>query len=145
VWQAEPWLVPMRDNWVSANVSLVKNMPEQYLTQVEQAVRAGVAQGVGVKGLAKELEKINGVNKRRAELIASDQIGKANAELTQYRQKDLGIEEYEWSSSNDSRVRPSHAAAEGKIFRWDTPPVSTGGNPGYPIKCRCSGLPVFPD
>jgi len=145
VWQSEPWLVPMRDNWVAANTSLIKNMPQQYLTQVDAVVRAGVSQGVGVKGLAKELAKIEGIDKRRAELIASDQIGKANASLSQYRQKDLGIEEYEWSSSNDSRVRPTHAQAEGKIFRWDTPPASTGGHPGYPIKCRCTALAVFPD
>jgi len=145
VWQSEPWLVPMRDNWVAANTSLIKNMPQQYLTQVDAVVRAGVAQGVGVKGLAKELAKIEGIDKRRAELIASDQIGKANASLSQYRQKDLGIEEYEWSSSNDSRVRPTHAEAEGKIFRWDTPPASTGGHPGYPVRCRCTALAVFPD
>jgi SPP1 gp7 family putative phage head morphogenesis protein len=145
VWQSEPWLIPMRDNWVAANTSLIKNMPQQYLTQVDAVVRAGVSQGVGVKGLAKELERINGIDKRRAELIASDQIGKANAALTQHRQTDLGIEEYEWSSSNDSRVRPTHAAAEGKIFRWDTPPASTGGHPGHAVRCRCSALANFPD
>lgn len=145
IWQSEPWLIPLRDNWVSANTALIKNMPQQYLTQVESIVRAGVSQGVGVKGLAKELEKINGIDKRRAELIASDQIGKSNAALTQRRQTDLGIDTYEWSSSNDSRVRPTHAEAEGKIFRWDEPPASTGGHPGTAIKCRCSALAVFPD
>lgn len=146
VWQSEPWLIPMRNNWVASNTALIKNMPQQYLTQVESVVRAGVSQGVGVKGLAKELEKINGIDKRRAKLIATDQIGKANAALTQHRQTDLGIETYEWSSSNDSRVRPTHAQADGKMFRWDTPPVSTGGNhPGMEIRCRCSALAVFPD
>lgn len=145
VWQSEPWLIPMRNNWVAANVSLVKNMPQQYLTQVEAVVRQGVAQGVGVRGLAQQLEKIQGIDARRAKLIATDQIGKANAALTQHRQQDLGIETYEWSSSNDSRVRPTHAEAEGKIFRWDKPPASTGGHPGQSVRCRCSGLPVFPD
>jgi len=145
VWQSEPWIIPMRDNWVAANVSLVKNMPQQYLTQVEAAVRAGVAQGVGVRGLAQQLEKIQGIDARRAKLIATDQIGKANAALTQHRQTDLGIETYEWSSSNDSRVRPTHAQAEGQVYRWDTPPELTGGHPGYPVRCRCTALAVFPD
>lgn len=144
VWQSEPWLIPMRDNWVAANTALIKNMPQQYLTQVDSIVRAGVAQGVGVKGLAKELEKVKGVDARRAKLIATDQIGKANAALTQQRQSDLGIETYEWSSSNDSRVRPTHAQAEGQIFKWAKPPALTGGHPGQSVRCRCSGLPVFP-
>ena len=34
VWQSEPWLIPMRDNWVASNTALIKNMPQQYLTQV---------------------------------------------------------------------------------------------------------------
>jgi SPP1 gp7 family putative phage head morphogenesis protein len=145
VWRSEPWLIPLRDNWVASNVSLIRDMPQKYLTQVEQIVRSGVAQGLGVKGIAKQLEEVEGVDKRRAKLIASDQIGKANAALTQYRQIDLGLDKYVWRSSNDSRVRPTHAEAEGQTFEWAKPPSFTGGHPGHAVRCRCRAAPVFPD
>lgn len=145
VWRSEPWLVPLRNNWIASNVSLIKDMPVKYLTQVEQVVRSGVAQGIGTRGIAKQLEGIDGVDRRRARLIASDQIGKANAALTQYRQQDLGIDSYIWRSSNDSRVRPTHAEANGREFKWAEPPSFTGGHPGQAVRCRCQASAVFPD
>lgn len=146
VFRSEPWLIPLRDNWVASNVSLIRDMPQKYLTQVEGVVRAGVAQGLGVRGIATQLESVEGVDKRRAKLIASDQIGKANAALTQYRQQDLGIDSYVWRSSNDSRVRPTHAEANGQTFKWDKPPALTGGHhPGTDVRCRCSAAGIFPD
>lgn len=145
VFRSEPWLIPLRDNWVASNVSLIKDMPQKYLTQVEQIVRSGVSQGLGVRGIATQLESIEGVDRRRAKLIASDQIGKANAALTQHRQQDLGIDEYVWRSSNDSRVRPTHAEANGQTFKWAKPPSFTGGHPGQAVRCRCTAAAVFPD
>jgi SPP1 gp7 family putative phage head morphogenesis protein len=146
VFRSEPWLVPLRNNWVASNVALIKDMPQKYLTQVESVVRSGVAQGLGVRGIAGQLEQIQGIDKRRAKLIASDQIGKANAALTQYRQMDLGLDSYVWQSSNDSRVRPTHAEASGQVFKWDKPPSLTGGNhPGQAVRCRCRSRPIFPD
>jgi SPP1 gp7 family putative phage head morphogenesis protein len=145
VWRSEPWLVPLRDNWVASNVALIRDMPQKYLTQVDSVVRSGVAQGLGVRGIASQLESIGGIDKRRAKLIASDQVGKANAALTQYRQMDLGLDSYVWRSSNDSRVRPTHAEAEGQTFKWAKPPTFTGGHPGHAVRCRCRAAPVFPD
>ncbi len=145
LYRAEPWLVPLRDNWVQANVSLIRNMPQQYLTQVESIVRAGVAQGLTARGIASQLQDVEGIDRRRAKLIASDQIGKANAALTQHRQMDLGIDSYVWQDSNDSRVRPTHAEADGQVYEWAKPPSFTGGHPGQAVRCRCGASPVFPD
>jgi SPP1 gp7 family putative phage head morphogenesis protein len=95
------------------------------------------------------------VEKDRALFIARDQTSKLNADLTKQQQADAGVEEYVWDSSGDSRVRPCHAALNGKTFNWNDPPemwyetkkgrVNTGRrcHPGEDYQCRCVALPKF--
>jgi SPP1 gp7 family putative phage head morphogenesis protein len=144
VYRSEPWLAQAQTNWVASNTALIKSIPTQHMERVEQIIRNGVLQGESSKSLAEKIQAQAGVTKRRAILIAEDQIGKANGELTQHRQEDLGIEEYKWTTSHDERVRHSHRERDGKIFRWDKGPPN-GQNPGLEIKCRCYGSPVFPE
>ncbi len=47
---------------------------------------------------------------------------------------------YIWHTREDNKVRPSHAANDGKIFAWDNPPAT--GNPGEEYGCRCWAEPV---
>lgn len=42
---------------------------------------------------------------------------------------------YIWRTAGDDKVRPSHAANNGKIFAWDNPPET--GHPGAAQHCRC--------
>ena len=49
---------------------------------------------------------------------------------------------YVWRTRRDGRVRPSHAANDGKIFAWDNPPPT--GHPGYESGCRCVAMPYAP-
>lgn len=48
---------------------------------------------------------------------------------------------YIWSTQDDDKVRPSHAANEGRIFAWDNPPAT--GNPGDEPGCRCMAVPYY--
>lgn len=47
---------------------------------------------------------------------------------------------YRWRTSGDDKVRPSHAANEGRIFNWDVAPAT--GHPGEEPGCRCVAEPV---
>jgi len=47
---------------------------------------------------------------------------------------------YRWRTSGDDKVRPSHAANEGRIFNWDRAPAT--GHPGEEPGCRCTAEPV---
>lgn len=143
VYRSEPWLAQAQTNWVASNTSLIKDLPTQHMQRIEQIVRNGVLEGESSKTIAAKIEAAGGVTKRRAELIAVDQIGKANGELTKFRQQELGIEEYTWVDSHDERVRALHRHYDGKIFRWDNPP--SDGHPGMAIRCRCHASPRFPD
>ncbi|MBB4304089.1 hypothetical protein GGD81_003144 [Rhodobium orientis] len=46
---------------------------------------------------------------------------------------------YVWRTRGDGKVRPSHAANDGKIFAWDNPPPT--GHPGEDYGCRCIAEP----
>lgn len=146
VYRSEPWLKPLQENWIAQNVTLIKSVPEQYLNQVQGAVRRGVMEGQSIKTISENLQKIEGITENRANLIAADQVAKANAALSEHRMTDLGIEEYTWQTVHDERVRPAHAASDGDRLAFKTGnPKDHNLNPGQPVRCRCWARPVFPD
>jgi SPP1 gp7 family putative phage head morphogenesis protein len=130
-------------------------------------VRRGVATGRRHEEIMRELEDGYAVPKRRARLIARDQVSKLNADLAQSRQRDVGIEYYYWETSSDERVRGSrgeikagrHDVLDGKLCRWDDPSVYSDdegrtwrsrtaigayvGHPGEDYQCRCWARPKF--
>lgn len=142
VFRSEPWLLPRMNNWIDYNTSLIKSIPTQYIGKVEAAIRNGVMAGTAPREIAKEIKRLSGVTSYRAKFIARDQVSKANADLTQYRQQDLGITEYTWITSNDERVRPTHKAHANKIYKWSEPPKNTG-HPGQDYQCRCIARAIF--
>ncbi len=50
---------------------------------------------------------------------------------------------YIWRTAGDDKVRPSHAANDGKIIAWDNPPAT--GNPGEDFNCRCKAEAYVPE
>ena len=119
------------------------------LQGVSDVVHEAYDSGLRVEGLAARLAERFGVSDTRAELIAQDQILKLNAQISETRLRDAGVEEYIWITSRDERVRPEHLALDGTKHRWDDPPVSNKNgeknNPGTDVRCRCIANPVLPD
>lgn len=135
---------PVFETFVSDNVALIKSIPEQYHDKVLAAVTQGFESGDDFFSIRKSILEIGESTERRAKLIARDQVSKMNSALNQVRQTQLGIERYRWRTSRDERVRDTHRANAGKVFRWDTPPPETG-HPGHDINCRCTAEPVILD
>lgn len=146
IFKQEPWLVNVLRNWESQNIALIKSVPAQSLDKLHGKIVQAVRTGQTQRDLVKIVQNEYGVAKRRAELIANDQVGKLNGQLTQERQVGIGVKGYRWRGVLDSRERDSHAAREGRGFTWDNPP--SDGHPGEPIRCRCTAeaiLPLFED
>lgn len=141
----EKWQKVARSVWVQENISLIKSIRSQTLEKIRYNLGDMVTEAADKQTRAAQLsEAIQDIahkNRTRADLIARDQIGKLNGRLTQLRQQSAGITKYKWSTSKDERVRPAHAEREGKVYEWANPPAD--GNPGYPIRCRCVGIPVI--
>jgi hypothetical protein len=140
----------IRAMWVSENVRLIKSIGQNSVKEVEQIVYSSIRQGVSHRGLAK----------KRAVVIARDQIGKLNADLTRVRHKELGITLYKWTTSRDERVRKSHQVLSDKICNYNDTDIyknnveskrwldraniaATNTQPGQDVLCRCTALAVM--
>lgn len=137
----------LRELWVDDNLDLIRSVDEQTIQRIKNMLREKVMGNVArrelIQDLTAEIERIAGLEKNRAALIARDQVGKLNGQLTHYRQTNAGIEEYEWRSSHDQRVRPTHRLFDGHVYSWRGNPQAPEGPPGWPIRCRCVALPVI--
>jgi len=126
------------------NVSLIKNLSDDTVKRVEQAVLDNLISGNSSETLRKTLVEAFGISDRRAKFIASDQMAKMNADMNEYRHRQAGITEYDWSTSRDERVRPRHRALEGKRYRYGEPTGAEGGvGPGKAPRCRCIARAVI--
>lgn len=97
-------------------------------------------------------EKYNHFTNDQIKKIVQSIASKANAVFTRVRQEQSGIKWYQWSTSHDSRVKPSHKKLEGVLIPWSDPPSpealigkqSLGKyHAGEGIMCRCCALPVI--
>jgi SPP1 gp7 family putative phage head morphogenesis protein len=146
----DPSMAHVMDTFRRTNVQLITSIAEEHLGEVEVIVQSAVRDGIRVEALRDEIQRRYEVTRSRAELIARDQVLKANADLTRERQQRVGIKRYRWVTSNDARVREGHRALNGQIFEWAVPPVvdpKTGRmeHPGRDFQCRCTASPIFDD
>ncbi|MDO9417023.1 phage head morphogenesis protein [Pararhizobium sp.] len=131
---------------IARNVSLIKSLADDVVRRVEQTVIENSLAGNSVKTLRKALVEQYGITDRRAQTIARDQMGKFHADMDQIRQQQAGIDEYEWRTVADERVRERHRQLNGTVYKWGQ---STGAEqglpPGKPVLCRCRarGVIVF--
>lgn len=154
----EPWLAQQIEIFKSQNVNLITNLSDTTASGIETIIQQGFSQGIRIEEIMKQLIG-SGLDKgkfgsieARAELIARDQVGKLNGQLTRLRQQDLGLNEYVWQTSMDERVRPSHQAMQGKLCKYGDPTVYSNDNgktwknrnssmvqldPGQDYQCRC--------
>lgn len=140
-------------NRIDENVGLIRSIPTEKEVGFKNALVSLITQDANIgeiqKSILKHIGKSGNV-KARARLIARDQVGKFNADMNQYRQQQLGAEEYIWTGSNDSRERPDHRRLNGTKQRWDKPPIvdrRTGrrAHPGKDYQCRCRAKMVVGD
>ena len=134
---------------IAENVSLIKSIPQQYLTQVEGTIMRGFTAGRDLKAITDELSDHYGVSKRRAAIIARDQSNRLTATVTQARRVELGLFEAEWVHSHAGKVpRPSHVQAGKDKAKFDVRKgLLLDGQwllPGQAINCRCSSRTILP-
>lgn len=125
-----------------ANVNLIKSIPQKYLDRVATTVYENISKGHRYEYIIGDIQRAGSMSEKHAKFVARDQTAKMNAAITQARQQSIGITKYTWSTSNDERVRDSHAEKEGKVFSWNSPPEDTG-HPGEDYQCRCIAVPFM--
>jgi SPP1 gp7 family putative phage head morphogenesis protein len=126
VYRSEKHIPSMLKSFVNENATLITKLKEETYHDVARIINVGVRQGDRIEQIKKDLLSDSDLEpgrfrkvETRAELIARDQIGKLNGELTETRQKGLGIEKYIWHTSQDERVCEQCEPMEGLMCNWD--------------------------
>ena len=138
---SQPELLQLKDMWVANNVKLITSVETQFYDRIANIISTAVRNGALNSDVTKQIQYQTGASQKRSAVIARDQVGTLNGQLTKQRQTRLGIKQYIWRTSEDRRVRPLHKPRDGETFSWDNPP--SDGHPGMPIQCRCVALPII--
>ena len=138
---------------VAENARLISSIPNAVREHVNEEILKLEQQGERPELISRYvLRMVPRLTKNRAALIARTEVGKASTALTRARSEELDIPGYQWQTSRDSRVRPSHRLMQGVIVLWDDAPspealahedsrlgkYHAGGAPG----CRCDSYPL---
>lgn len=139
------------EHFVSENVALIKSLGNKTLDDVEKIVTRAITSGRQTEDVAKDIDERFDIGERHARMIARDQIGKLNGQISASRHRELGLRRFIWRTVGDDRVREEHEdlenESEAEPFDYDDPPDTDDGPamPGEPILCRCTDEPVYAD
>lgn len=127
-------------------VDLIQSIPIEAAQRVHRLTLEGLEDSTRFTEIAKEIKRTTEVTESRAVLIARTETARTATTLTQARAQSIGADSYIWRTSGDSTVRSDHKKLNGKIFRWDDPPVADErsgerANPGCIWNCRCFAEP----
>ena len=138
---------------IKENAALIRSVPlrlgEDMTRFIATQQRAGKRSPAITEMLRAELPRMS---EKQATLIARTETAKAETTLTRARSEALDIYWYQWLTSEDSRVRPSHQLMDHVLIPWAQPPApeqlakikSTLGHyhAGMCPNCRCPANPL---
>lgn len=138
---------------VNQNATLIRSLPETLARQTAHYIAEQQQAGIRSDEIAEVLRlKLPELASNKIRLIARTEVAKADTAVTRARAERLGLEWYEWTTSDDQRVRKSHKKLDGVLVSWDDPPSpermagekSSLGNyhAGNAPNCRCLALPL---
>jgi SPP1 gp7 family putative phage head morphogenesis protein len=140
----DPKMAALIEGFVVENVTLIKSLGNRSIDELEKLITRAYVDGTRAEDLAAQISERWGIAERHARLIARDQIGKLNGQVTAARHAELGITRYEWLSMRDGRVRPRHKTRHGKVYSYAGKDAAPS-NPGQDVACRCVGKPLLQD
>lgn len=141
------------DQIAERNARLITSLPLEISEEITKRANALFLTSGRPGQLAKEIKALAPeILKTRVALIARTEVSRAETDLTRARAERMGIQFYQWRTSEDSRVRASHRNMDGVLVAWSDPPSpealahekSSLGKyaPGQAPNCRCLALPL---
>lgn len=139
----------------------IQNFTEEEIKKLRQQVQESTFAGNRYGDLVKTIQDSYGVSADKAKFLARQETNLLLTKFKEARYTDAGVHEYKWLCVHrphdtdpkqhvPGNVRYSHGLLEGKIFRWDNPPVTTNpgeplrrNNPGEDYNCRCAARPLL--
>ena len=155
------WWDDMKQSWAEDNYTLITSNAKNYISKINTLTEQAIVNGMSPGKLKEEILKATeSLSDKHCKLLARDQMGKLNGQITEAQMTEVGLDMYVWSTSYDDRVRDSHAVMEGLLCRWDDASVCSYDNgktwvsrpsgaidlhPGQDIQCRCVALAFYPE
>ena len=138
---------------VERNAKLIKDMPLNISKEITNHVVRETIKGRRSSDIMEDLQKLYPhMMESKSKLIARTECSKTSTALTKARCDYIGINWYEWNTSEDGRVRSSHKHMDAVLINWDNPPSpeeadnikSTLGHyhAGCCPNCRCFASPI---
>lgn len=148
-----PGLQDLIDMATANNVEKIKSITSGYFDRVYEIISDGFQGGDLNRTIAAKIKAEFGVSKKKAALLARDQVASINGQLDRAMAKGNGVTKYIWHTNMDGREREDHAKLDGTEQSWDNPPitVTTGkragerNHPGEDIQCRCYAENIYED
>jgi SPP1 gp7 family putative phage head morphogenesis protein len=139
---------------LTRNAELIRSLPAELANWATSYVARQQQRGRRAKAIEQELSaKLPQLAASRVRLIARTEVSKAETAITRVRSERIGAHWYQWVTSKDKRVRPSHRNLDGVVVAWSDPPApeqligeqSSLGHyhAGEAPNCRCICLPVI--
>lgn len=139
---------------IERQVAYIQGLSGDFIRRAAMIAATQQREGKRAEAIVETLEKrMPGMVKSRLKMIARTEVGRAEMALTQARAEGLGLRWYEWNTSEDSRVRPSHEKLDKVLVAFTDPPNpeqlsherSYFGHyhPGTVPNCRCLSLPLL--
>lgn len=148
-----PKLTDFRANEIAKNYTYnldfwIKNWTEDRIVKMREVVGQMAIDGKSTDDIAEYIYQEFGVSSRHAKFLARNESAMATTSYLAAKYKDESIEYFKWGTNIDGRERPLHKELNGKIFRFDNPPIideRTGqrGLPSQTYNCRCVIIPVI--
>ena len=128
----------------------IKDWAVKKIPEMRQKVQKAVLEGYREIDVQKMLENEYGIAERKAKFLAQNETSIMLAQIKKVHYSAMGFDSFMWHTILDARERPLHRMLNGKIFRFDDPPVideRTGqkGLPGETYNCRCDLTPIMSD
>lgn len=109
---------------IETNSNLLWYMPENLVNACIRHSATEAMQGRRASEIAEEIERFLPNHFRSyARTLARTEVSRASSALTQARAEDLGIDWYEWRTSEDASVRSSHRIMDRVLIPYKHAPI----------------------
>ncbi len=140
------------DEWQENMDLWIKDFAAEEISNLRKDIQKAAFSGHRYESVIKAIQRSYGVTSNKAKFLARQETSLLMTKFKETRYTDAGIHEYRWRCVVGSKlhpVRPSHKILDGKVFRWDSPPITSSSgdtprrnNPGQDFNCRCSAIPI---
>jgi SPP1 gp7 family putative phage head morphogenesis protein len=138
---------------IQENAQLIKTVPLNLSLSLTKHIQEQFIKGVRAEEIVKQIRpKLNNLKAYQINRIARTEVAKADTAITRVRAQAIGLNWYQWQTSEDARVRQSHKKMDLVLVNWNDAPSpeqligeqSEGHyHAGNIYNCRCVALPIL--